>query len=72
VLDVEGDVAKTGKRLHKDADAGKATFVSLLGLDRAKARAADLIDMAEAALSLYGDRAANLIAAGRFVISRES
>ena len=72
VLDVEGDVAKTGKRLNKDADAGKATFVSLLGLDRAKARAADLIDMAEAALSPYGDRAANLIAAGRFVISRES
>lgn len=72
VLDVEGDVAKTGKRLNKDADAGKATFVSLLGLDRAKARAADLIDMAEAALSPYGDRAANLIAAARFVISRES
>ncbi len=72
VLDVEGDVAKTGKRLNKDADAGKATFVSLLGLDRAKARAADLIDMAETALSPYGDRAANLIAAARFVISRES
>lgn len=72
VLDVEGDVAKTGKRLNKDADAGKATFVSLLGLDRAKARAADLIDMAEAALSPYGERAANLIAAARFVISRES
>lgn len=72
VLDVEGDVAKTGKRLHKDADAGKATFVSLLGLDRAKARAADLIDRAEAALAPYGDRAANLIAAARFVISRES
>lgn len=72
VLDVEGDVAKTGKRLHKDADAGKATFVSLLGMDRAKARAADLIDMAEGALAPYGDRAANLIAAARFVISRES
>ncbi len=72
VLDVEGDVAKTGKRLNKDADAGKATFVSLLGLDRAKARAADLIDMAEGALAPYGDRAANLIAAARFVISRES
>lgn len=72
VLDVEGDVAKTGKRLNKDAEAGKATFVSLLGLDRAKARAADLIDRAEEALSPYGDGAANLIAAARFVISRES
>lgn len=72
VLDVEGDVAKTGKRLNKDAKAGKATFVSLLGMDRAKARATDLIDRAEEALSPYGDQAANLIAAARFVISRES
>lgn len=72
VLDVEGDVAKTGKRLHKDADAGKATFVSLLGLDAAKARARSLIDEAENHLSPYGDRAANLIACARFVISRDS
>jgi farnesyl diphosphate synthase len=72
VLDVEGDVAKTGKRLHKDADAGKATFVSLLGLDGAKARAADLIGQAEAALAPYGAAAANLIAAARFVISRDN
>lgn len=72
VLDVEGDVAKTGKRLNKDAKAGKATFVSLLGMDRAKARATDLIDRAEEALFPYGDQAANLIAAARFVISRES
>ncbi len=72
VLDVEGDVAKTGKRLHKDADAGKATFVSLLGLDAAKARAGALIDEAEGHLSAYGVRAVNLIACARFVISRES
>lgn len=72
VLDVEGDVAKTGKRLHKDADAGKATFVSLLGLDAAKARAGALIEAAADHLAPYGDRAANLIACARFVISRES
>lgn len=72
VLDVEGDPAKTGKRLHKDADAGKATFVSLLGLDAAKARARALISEAETHLSPYGDRAANLIACARFVISRET
>ena len=72
VLDVEGDVTKTGKRLQKDAEAGKATFVSLLGLEAAKARAAALIAEAEAYLSPYGDRAANLIACARFVISRES
>lgn len=72
VLDVEGDVAKTGKRLHKDAEAGKATFVSLLGLAGAKARAADLIAQAEAALAPYGAAAANLNAAARFVISRDN
>ena len=72
VLDVEGDATKAGKRLQKDADAGKATFVSLLGLDAAKARAGALIDQAANHLSPYGDRAANLIAAARFVISRDS
>ena len=72
VLDVEGDPEKTGKRLHKDADAGKATFVSLLGLDAAKARARALISEAERHLFPYGDRAANLIACARFVISRDT
>ena len=38
ILDVTGDAGKAGKRLHKDADAGKATFVTLLGLDAARAR----------------------------------
>lgn len=72
VLDVEGDPSKTGKRLHKDAEAGKATFVSLLGLDAAKTRARALISEAESHLSPYGDRAANLIACARFVISRDT
>ena len=72
VLDVEGDASKAGKRLQKDAEAGKATFVSLLGLDAAKARARALVDEAEAHLAPYGAGAANLIAAARFVIARES
>lgn len=72
VLDVEGDAAKAGKRLQKDAEAGKATFVSLLGLEAAKARARALVDEAEAHLAPYGGRAAKLIAAARFVIARES
>ncbi len=72
ILDVEGDPAKTGKRLHKDADAGKATFVSLLGLDGAKARARDLVAEAQTALSPYGDAADNLRACARYVIARES
>jgi farnesyl diphosphate synthase len=72
ILDVTGDEAKTGKRVGKDAGAGKATFVSLLGLAGAKARAGALVDEAEAALSGYGAGAANLIAAARFVIARDS
>ena len=72
ILDVTGDEAKTGKRLHKDAEAGKATFVSLLGLEGAKARAAELVQKAEAALAGYGNGAANLIAAARFVIARDN
>ena len=71
ILDVKGDPAKTGKRLGKDAAAGKATFVSLLGLAGAQARAAELVAQAEACLAPYGDKAATLIAAARFVISRE-
>ncbi|WP_240793946.1 polyprenyl synthetase family protein [Pseudorhodobacter turbinis] len=72
ILDVTGDATKAGKRLGKDVDAGKATFVSLLGLDGAKARAATLIDEATTALAPYGAKADNLTAAARFVIARES
>ncbi len=72
ILDVTGDEAKTGKRVQKDAEAGKATFVSLLGLDGARVRAAQLVHEAEMALAGYGNRAANLIAAARFVIARDS
>jgi farnesyl diphosphate synthase len=72
ILDVTGDEVRTGKRLRKDAGAGKATFVSLLGLEGAKARAAELVAEAEAALAGYGKGAANLIAAARFVIARDN
>ena len=72
IMDVTGDAAVAGKRLGKDAAAGKATFVSLLGLDLAKLRAAALVAEAEAALAPYGAAAENLIAAARFVIARES
>ncbi|MDO9526813.1 MAG: polyprenyl synthetase family protein [Gemmobacter sp.] len=72
ILDVEGDAEKAGKRLRKDEAAGKATFVSLLGLDGARARARALADQAEAALAPYGSAAAPLIGAARFVIARDN
>jgi farnesyl diphosphate synthase len=72
ILDIEGDPAKTGKALRKDEAAGKATFVSLLGLDGARARARSLVDEAESALAPYGPAAQTLRHAARFVISRET
>lgn len=72
ILDVEGDAAKAGKALRKDAQAGKATFVSLLGLEPARARARDLVAEAEAALAPYGAAAAVLRQTARFVIERDN
>lgn len=72
ILDVTGDAAKAGKRLQKDAAAGKATFVSLLGLDAARARAKSLVEQACDHLSPYGPAAQNLIDCARFTIARES
>ena len=72
ILDATGTEAATGKRVGKDAGAGKATFVSFLGLDGARTRAASLVAEAEAALAPYGDTAASLIAAARYVIARDT
>jgi farnesyl diphosphate synthase len=71
ILDVAGDPAKAGKRLHKDAGAGKATFVAALGLDGARDRARLLAAEAQEALAPYGPRAEALRQAARFAISRD-
>ena len=71
VLDVEGDAALAGKALQKDADAGKATFVSLLGLEAAKTRAQSLIDEACAALQPYGPHADTLREIAHYVVTRD-
>ena len=71
IMDVDGDADRAGKRLRKDAGRHKATFVSLLGLDGARARAAELVSEAEAALAPYGADAERLREAARFVIARD-
>lgn len=71
ILDETGSVDAVGKAVGKDAAAGKATFVSLLGLDGAKRRAVDLVDTACDALGSFGTRADALKDAARFVIARD-
>jgi farnesyl diphosphate synthase len=72
LLDVEGSAAETGKPVGADAAAGKATFVSILGADRARAQAELLINQAVAHLDLFGGRAELLREAALFVISRRT
>ena len=71
VLDVTGDAGSVGKAVGKDATAGKATFVSLLGLDEAKRRASALVTEACTALAVYGESAQTLRQAAHFVLSRK-
>lgn len=71
ILDVTGDADKAGKRLQKDEAAGKATFVSHLGLTGARQRASDLVEEARAALAVYGDNADSLKSLAEFVINRD-
>ncbi len=71
IMDVEGDEALAGKALNKDAEAGKATFVSLMGLERAKQQAAMLVEQAISHLTSYGSEADLLRAIARFVLERD-
>ena len=72
LLDVEGSVEEVGKAVNKDAEAGKATFVSILGPECARAQAIRLANQAIAHLSLFGDKANLLWQAAQFVVERKS
>jgi farnesyl diphosphate synthase len=72
LLDIEGSAAETGKPVGSDAAAGKATFVTILGLERARAQAAALIGQAVAHLDLFEKKADLLRQAADFVINRRT
>ena len=71
ILDVEGDPELAGKALQKDADAGKGTFVSLMGLERAKQQAEMLVAQANEHLSCYGTEANLLRAIANYITERD-
>jgi farnesyl diphosphate synthase len=70
ILDEEGDEELAGKALRKDAKAGKETFLSLLGLERAREQAKMLADQAIAHLGDYGPEADSLRDLARFIVER--
>jgi farnesyl diphosphate synthase len=70
LLDVEGDSATLGKAAGKDAAAGKATLVGILGVETAKARLKTLVSEAGTALTPFGDRAQVLVETAKFIAER--
>jgi len=71
LIDHAGDETAAGKRVGKDAEAGKATFVSLIGEPRARAQAALLVEQAKAHLHAHGQEADLLRAIADYVTTRD-
>ena len=72
LLDVTGDELEVGKKTKKDAHAGKATFVSLLGVDKAREQANMLSQQARDHLSIFDEKANSLRSLATFIVERRS
>lgn len=72
LLDVEGDEDDVGKKVGKDAEAGKATFVSALGVDGARSEARRVTDRALSRLDTFGAQADALRSVAEFVLARNN
>lgn len=72
LLDVTGDELKTGKKLKKDLKRGKQTFVSFMGIKKAKESAEKLIEEALSIISNYGEGGENLKQITKIIINRSS
>ena len=71
LLDVEGDAGLAGKALRKDEGKGKATFVTLMCADKARAQARMLVDQAASHLAGFGEEARLLQSLARFIVERD-
>ena len=71
LLDDEGDEDKAGKALRKDEGQGKQTFVTLMGVDQARAQAEMLVEQAGKHLASHGEDARLLVELARFIVKRE-
>ena len=72
LLDATASAAETGKRTGKDAEAGKATLVTLLGVERARLQAERLAEQAIRHLDSFGERADLLRALAAYTVQRKS
>ena len=72
LLDVEGDEKQLGKKTGKDEAAGKATFVSLLGVDRARDQAEVLAEQAASHLEIFAEKGKLLKELAHYVVNRNA
>jgi geranylgeranyl pyrophosphate synthase len=70
LLDLQGSVETLGKRTKKDADRGKLTFPTVLGVEASRSRAAELIRRAREAIQPLGSRGATLAGLAQFILDR--